>query len=267
MDISSEAKQEVERLLAAGQKIQAVEYLQTTFNITTEQARQLADVVEAEWQARSLVTESASSTALDGELKLEVIDLLESDQKLEAIKLVKTELGTGLKEALAMVEEVQPEAGINHRPSNTPEAKGCIRSTFTLVSLIFGFVGFLLFCIAGAIYYFQSSGIENSQIVTGRVSDLVYSSSMGTAPVITYEWHGKQYTYQSNTFSTPPSYAINEKVELYVNNDDPTDVVVNTFVDRWLAITIVGGLGFVFSLFATVFFIAERKINVSHEAT
>ncbi len=65
-------------------------------------------------------------------------------------------------------------------------------------------------------------------------------------PVISYLWEGKELTYVSNTYTNPPAFERGERVELFVNPSDPSDVWINSFVECYLAMTIVGGIGVVF---------------------
>jgi hypothetical protein len=48
-------------------------------------------------------------------------------------------------------------------------------------------------------------------------------------------------------------------VPIYVNKSDPDDIIVDTFVDRWLLITIFAGIGLIFSLLGFGFLMAGRK--------
>jgi ribosomal protein L7/L12 len=265
MSLTSEAKKEVERLLQSGQKIQAVKYLHDTFNISLLDAKTLVEAVEreqtpaqptGEFSSTGFSSSTSSQTALDGPLKAQVKALLISNKKIEAVKLVKTELNTGLKEALVMVEEVHKEVDPNYQ--SVTIGTGCLGNTFKLMSVIFGFIGLLFLGIAAGIYYFQSKTINNSDLVQGRVIDIQYSGD-GAAPVITYVSGGKHRTWSSNTFSKPPAHDLNEQVAMYVNKDDPEDVIVDTFIDRWLLITIFGSIGLVFSLFTIGFMMAGRK--------
>lgn len=266
MALSSEAKKEVERLLKDGQKLNAIHYLHETFQISLTDANTLVEVVEQEQMASSPQNEftpdlPASTTALDGKLKEDVIRLLQANQKLDAVKRVKSELHIGLKEALVMVEEVHQE--IDPTQKFTKVGGGCLSGTFTLFLLIFGFIGVSLLGIAGLIYYFQAEEIANSELMKGRVTSFHFSGdSRGSAPVISYQWGGSERFYKSNTFSTPPAYELNEEVDLYVNRNNPKEVVVDTFTDRWLVITIIGGIGFFFTVFTLALVFVSRKLKV-----
>src|SRR5688500_11206930 len=102
MSLTSEAKKEVERLLLSGQKIRAVKYLHDTVNISLLDAKTLVEAVEHEHVSGRPGGElspspfsAPSATALDGALKAQVIALLTVNKKIEAVKLVKTQLNTG----------------------------------------------------------------------------------------------------------------------------------------------------------------------------
>lgn len=72
-------------------------------------------------------------------------------------------------------------------------------------------------------------------------------------PIISYSYDGKELTHADNTYTNPPAFDRGEKVELFVNPNNPEDVYVNSFVGRFLAMTIVGGLGIVFLGFLALF--------------
>ncbi|QLH34461.1 MAG: DUF3592 domain-containing protein [Cyclobacteriaceae bacterium] len=66
--------------------------------------------------------------------------------------------------------------------------------------------------------------------------------------MIEYTWNGRLLTYQGDTFSNPPSVAIGEQVELFINPDNPKEVVVNLVFERYILVIIFGFMGFIFSL-------------------
>jgi hypothetical protein len=54
---------------------------------------------------------------------------------------------------------------------------------------------------------------------------------------------------------------VNEEVEMFVNRNDPDDVVVNTFSDRWLFIFIFGLIGFIFTAIVVGLMFASKAIK------
>lgn len=262
MSITAEAKDEVQRLLQQHRKLEAIRYLCNTFSISLQESKILVEALEKELlitnQAiSSRVAGNRSSTTLDGPLKTQVIGLLLANKKIEAVKLVKTELSTGLKAALILVEAVDKEINPNYRLVNP--GRGYLGGGFKIFTLIFGSIGLLLMGIAGLIYYFQDQTIKNSDTIQGVVVDFRTKSGGTVAPVIAYTWNGEKKFYHSSAYTNPPAYEMDEEVSMFVNRSDPEDVVVDTFSDRWLAITIVGGLGSFFLLFCALFMFAGRK--------
>lgn len=116
----------------------------------------------------------------------------------------------------------------------------------------FGGVSVLLLMITALLFYFDQRAANQFTRIEGTVIRNQFRS--GTArPIISYSWNGKEMTYADNTYTNPPAYDRGEKVELFVNPRDPADVWINSFVGRFLAMTIVGGLGLFFLGFLALF--------------
>jgi ribosomal protein L7/L12 len=255
MSITTEAKNEVERLIRQGQKLMAIKYLGDTFNISLPEAKMLVEAVEKEQSSSGSTQPTSSQVELSNIARAEVISLLMANKKIEAVKKVKTQLGIGLKEALDVVEEIERGVNPNYRSVKVNSRVG----VFQIVGLIFGFVGALFVAVAGIVYYNQSKTLENSEKTMGTVVDFRIQGSGSSAPVIAYKWKNHEKLYYSNTYSTPAAYDMSEQVELFVNRDDPGDVVVDTFSDRWILIVIFGGLGSFFVLFSALLLFVGRK--------
>jgi ribosomal protein L7/L12 len=250
--MTSEAKQEVEKLLHDGQKSQAVQYLSNTFQVSLDDARMLVETLEMEIAARTPVastTQFNSGTTLDGPVKQEVIRLLEQRQKIEAVKYVKNHLRTGLKEALLWVEEVARETDPNYSAFN---ATGCVRGFIKAIGVFLAFVALMFFIGTAVIYYFQERSVSRSDLVEGKVTEVQYLEEGQAAPVISFQWKGKQRSYASNTYSDPPDYRVGQAIPIYVNREEPDDVLINTFEDRYALLVGLGVIGAVFGGFAIV---------------
>jgi hypothetical protein len=120
---------------------------------------------------------------------------------------------------------------------------------------IFGGVGFLLLTIAAVIFYFQERAALQYTQVEGTVIKNQYNNGMAR-PVIRYELGGKELLYADNTYTNPPVYERGEKIKIFVNAFDPKDVWIDTFMGRYFAITIVGGIGIFFLGFLALFHFA-----------
>lgn len=124
--------------------------------------------------------------------------------------------------------------------------------------LAFGGVSFLLLTITAVLFYFDQRAANTYTRIEGTVIRNQFNGGMAR-PVISYSWEGKDLTYAENTYSNPPAFKRGDRVELFVNPNDPTDVWVNSFIGRFLGMTIVGGIGLVFLGFLALFHYLSQR--------
>ncbi|MEX2233612.1 MAG: DUF3592 domain-containing protein [Cyclobacteriaceae bacterium] len=260
MSMTIEARQEVEKFLRAGERLRAVQYLNNTFNISLQDAELLVAALEQEIGINAEATAvpaTTSTTTLDGPLKAEVTQLLQTGRKLDAVKSVRKNLHVGLKEALVMVEEVAREANPNYVSFNLT---GCLQVAAKGLGIFLMIVSIMFLAAAGIIYYLQEQSISNSDRVSGEVTEMKTIDTGGSAPVVSYEWSGKRRTYESNYYASPPDYQVGQTVSLYVNRDDPDDILIDTFVNRYALIVGLLVPGAVLLLISIGFlYFAKRK--------
>lgn len=116
----------------------------------------------------------------------------------------------------------------------------------------FGGVSFLLLGIAAVLFYFDQRAANQFTTVEGIVIRNQFNGKMAR-PVISYQWEGKELLHFSSTYTNPPAFERGEKVELFVNPNDPNDVRINSFIGRFLSMLIVGAIGLVFLGFLVLF--------------
>ncbi len=142
------------------------------------------------------------------------------------------------------------------------------RSLF-IVSCVFFLVGFLLLGLAAVFTWRTSNFIKRSQSATGTVTTMVPvisrdSDSKQTtsyAPVFSFKAaNGETYSVTSHTSSNPPSFAVNDEVEVLYDPADPQHARINTFVQLWLLPVILGSIGTFFFIIASVFVFALRAL-------
>jgi ribosomal protein L7/L12 len=263
MSITSEAKQEVARLLGQGQKIEAIKYIKETFNISLLDAKNLVDAVESEVGAGTFRTievppqaapPEALPSQLSGESKVHVSNLLQTGKKMEAIKYVRQSFNVGLNEALDMVESVEKEIDPNFVPSSV----GCRPVVSKVVGTILGFVALILFGIACFTYYAKAKLIDHGQKTTGTIVRLEWNDDTAAA-VIQYQWQGKTIERVDNLYSKPPAYDVGETIALYVSHENKEDIVIDSFSDRWLAITILGSMTIIFGFVSYMMLKPSRR--------
>ncbi|MEM9855934.1 MAG: DUF3592 domain-containing protein [Bacteroidota bacterium] len=180
--------------------------------------------------------------AVSDEQKEHVRGLLIQGRKIEAIKYVSDNFGLGLKESKELVELIDEDISDDEyrvRP-NKGIAQRSGKNVGKLVGGIFAFVGLIFLTIVVFVFMSNQELANNGVVVTATVVDDPYQ------PTFEYIFEGDTLYYYSSTSSDPPSYRLGEQVEMFVNPVDPYDTLVNTFMDRWFLIVLLGGMGTVF---------------------
>lgn len=257
--MTGEVKDEVERLLRAGDRPGAVQYLQATFNVSVEEASILIEALEREEGIAPANDQSSVVTAgtrLDGPLKSRVAALLTVGRKMEAIKLVRKELHIGLREALSMVEEVAREINPNYV---SVDATGCLRMVAKGLGVFLMTVSLMFLAAGGVFYFLQYQSISNSDKVSGVVTEMKLLDTGESAPVVEYEWKGSKRSYESTYYASPPDYQVGQKLDLYVNRDDPEDITLDTFADRYAIIVGLSVPGALLLVVSIVFLYFGRR--------
>ena len=115
-----------------------------------------------------------------------------------------------------------------------------------VVGVVFGTLGALFLLVVALLYWNDRKTTTSSDRVTGTVINLDYNNSGSAVPVIEYRYHGKKKILIGSVWSSPPAFNVDEKVDFLVNNDDPTNVTIDSFIERHFLISLFG-------LFAVVF--------------
>ena len=177
----------------------------------------------------------ALSEAIINKIKV----LIYEDKKTEAEELLMAESGLSNEEASSYI------ARMTSSLSGTDSIHGKPKTNKTAAFIVFG-VGLIMWGLAVFFYVEKDAQLKNSYLATGIVVDYIFNE--GAAPVISYEVDGTPYQFTSSLYSSPPAFELNETVEIYVNKDDPSDIIINSFVNKWLIVTIFATFGLVLDL-------------------
>lgn len=132
MSMTQEVREEVEKLVRRGQKLQAIQYLRETFDVSLDEAKQLVEALEKE------ISPAAAATAdLNEEDKNFLEGLLRDNKKIDGVKFVRDKTGLGLKESLQVVEEIERKVN----PDFVAFKPGCMGNLVKVVA----FIGLILF--------------------------------------------------------------------------------------------------------------------------
>ena len=260
--MTQEVKGEVRRLLISGERGKAIAYLETAFNISFHHASLLVETLEREISpsvTEAVVPPPSQQTpaTLDGSLKAEVMELLKTRRQSEAVRRVREKLNLGMKDALVLVGQVAREQNPN-MVSFSP--RGCLQVVARGLGIFLMVVSLLFLGIAAIIYFKQARSIASSDRVEGVVSEMKSLDTGESAPLLEFEWRGKKRSFESTFYSYPPDYEVGQRLFLFVNRDDPEDVTLDTFEDRWALIVGLSVPGGVFLLISIVILqFAKRK--------
>ena len=181
--------------------------------------------------------------------------LLFENKKDEAEAVLIAETGLSPEEASSYIDRML--GSLDKGSTEKGEPKSNKKAAFVVMG-----IGFLMW--AFAVYFFveKNSQLANSYLSTGVVVDYIVGD--GLAPVIAYEIEGAAYRYVSSVYSTPPPYELNETVEIYISQDDPNSIIINSFINKWLIVTIFASFGLVLDLIGLLLL----KLNSSaHSST
>ncbi|MDN5213355.1 ribosomal protein L7/L12 [Fulvivirgaceae bacterium BMA12] len=175
------------------------------------------------------------------EQKQHVRGLLVEGRKIEAIKYIRQHFGLGLKDSKRLIDLIDKDIREDEYQYDRGKViRHSMKRGGQLVGIIFAGVGSILLGVALFIFFGNQRLINEGVVIEATVI------STPSSPLFEYEVNGEIYKYQSDVTTNPPSYEIGEVVSMYVNPNDPYDLLIDSFPDRWLAITILGAMGALF---------------------
>lgn len=181
--------------------------------------------------------------------KEELKKLIRSGNRIEAVKYARETFNVSLQNAVRLVNSVDQELNPGKKINlNSFSQDGRITK---IVSYVFGGLGALFLGISILLFYFDQRAINtyiktSGIVVANRVDMDSDSEGYAYAPEVAFQWEGTEKIYQSSTYTNPPSIEVGASVNLYVNPNDPSDVIIDSFGQRFVAILVFGGLGAAF---------------------
>lgn len=195
--------------------------------------------------------------------KEHALHLLRMGEKLETVRYLQDVLNVSAEQALQLAEKLDEEAEFNEnnelrlkfnelkaKMENPPSARFP-----RTIGLIFMGIGIVMLTVVIYQVYADYQFSQKAISVSGEVVsyDSYYSSdsdgggSTMYTPTFAYTFNGKEYTYVSSTSSSSPDFEVGELVEILVDPDDPQNILINSFWERYLIAVILGFLGTMFT--------------------
>ena len=123
-----------------------------------------------------------------------------------------------------------------------------------IIKYVFTIIGAGMLIGTFSIYKNTNEFIKKSIETEGTVIELLESRSSSSSdntimykPLVQFtDNKGTHIEFSSSTSSNPPSYSVNEKVEVIYNPESPNKAKIKSFFSLWGGATILGVLGLVF---------------------
>ena len=177
----------------------------------------------------------ALSEATTNKIKI----LIYENKKDEAEAVLIAEAGLSADEASSYIGRMSDSLASASAEKDKP------KSNKTAAFVVMG-IGLVMWGLAVYFFIEKNSQLANSYLTTGVVVAYIVCECL--APVIAYEIDATQYRYTSNIYSTPAPYELNETVEIYVSQDDPNSIIIDSFSNKWLIVTIFASFGLILDL-------------------
>lgn len=206
-------------------------------------------------------------------IKAQIKQLLESDQRYQAIRLIQNTYGISEADAeklLSTLENEEPQQRTSSTPASNAGCNGCFSGVLKVGSILIGLLGLLFLAATAFFYYFYEDFKKDAISVRGIVADTVYVTP--TSPtdttrsvylVFNYPVEDSVYTYQTSTTYPEFEYLVQDSVYLLVNTSNPeyatleSDTVMEDF---YLIFGIAGGVCLFIA--GVLFFLSRSPRNV-----
>lgn len=213
--------------------------------------------------------------ALTPEQKKHAIKLIKMGEKPEAVRYFQQVLAIDAEQALLLTEkmekEVEPKFNLQEFHQKYEEMKRTAPNITRPAGLIFMCLGIVLLAYVFYLRYAYQQFEETAVTVKGTVVDFQSEITehdrgrMGTyttityTPVFEYVYEGKKYTYVSTSSSKEKEYEVGERFDILVNPENPANVLVHSFMEKWSTPAWLGFLGTLFTGLGYVLFAVLKK--------
>jgi Protein of unknown function (DUF3592) len=197
---------------------------------------------------------------LTPEQKEHVTDLVERGEKLEAVRYFQNTLNVSADQALVLTEKLEEEiesSPLREKFKSLQEEvhKKPGMNVGRVVGGIFMTLGSIMLAVVVYLIYSNNQFAQRAIPVKGKVisydsyesSDDDGGSTTMYRPTFEYAFLGKTYTHESSTSSSSPEYEIEEEVDVLVDPDDPREILIDSFWERWFLPLLLGFMGTMFA--------------------
>ena len=200
--------------------------------------------------------------SLSSKQKKHVVKLIETGDKLDAVRYLQETLNLTADQALILTEKLEEELEgsplqdeINALKEETLHPSTGI-NVGHVVGLTFMGIGAIMLALVAYFVYSNYQFTKHAVTVKAKVINYTSYESRDSdggglttmfTPTFQYPYKGKLYTYKSTTSTSNKSYEIGETVEVLIDPDDPENILIPDFWDEWFVTVLLGFLCVLFS--------------------
>jgi len=131
------------------------------------------------------------------------------------------------------------------------------RPTFTIVGIVFLIAGIGLAIFIGAYLVNDYDKVLNGE----RAEAVVLQARDGAKPILEFRTgRGERIRIEGKISSSPSPYEVGERIGVFYDPAEPTEALIDTFIERWFMPLLFGGFGLVFiAVGSTLFNLARRS--------
>lgn len=131
------------------------------------------------------------------------------------------------------------------------------RPTFIIVGIVFLIAGIGLAIFIGAYLVSDYDKVLNGE----RAEAMVLQARDGAKPIVEFRTgRGERVRVEGKISSSPSPYKVGERIGVFYDPADPSEAVIDSFIERWFLPLLFGGFGAVFILVGgTMFTLARRS--------
>ncbi len=199
---------------------------------------------------------------LTPEQKEHAIELIAFGDKLEAVRYFQEVLNINADQALALAEKLEKEIESGEGPEiepMTPAQQEKLGKSGVqvgkIVGILFMSIGLIMLVVVIYLYNSHQQFEERAKAVKGTVTayqDYQSKNDDGSfttmyTPTFEYEFNGQSYKHVSSTSTSNKEFEIGQTVNILVDPEDPKEILVNSFMEKWFVPLLLGIMGIVFS--------------------
>ena len=186
-------------------------------------------------------------------------ELIRMGEKLQAVRFFQDTLGITADQALVLAEKLEQEIessplldefnALQEEASRKPGI-----NVGRLVGTIFMSLGGIMLAVVAYLIVSNYNFAQRAIPIKGKV--IKFDSYISTddegrsttmfRPTFEYTYAGKTNTYPSSTSSSSPGYEINDMVDVLVDPDEPEEILIDSFWERWFLPVLLGVMGTMF---------------------